>query len=119
MTNREAAVLWVLAYGAALSAFVARIVYLLGVVTIDPPPEPQAVQQWQRKRRWLVASEFAALPMFATLSVLAVAQGWLSPVAAVIAALVSGALGFAFFVHALETVVRNRLNVKGAQHAER
>lgn len=109
MTHRDAAVLWLIAYGSALCAFVARIVYMLGVVTVDPPDDPLQLARWQRRRRWLVASEFAALPMFATLSVLAAWQGWLTPVAAVIAALVSGALGFAFFVHALESVIRSKL----------
>jgi cation transport ATPase len=113
MTNREAALLWALAYGAALTGFSARIVYLLGVVSVDPPEGVQALRRWQRRRRWLVASEFAALPMFATLSVLAAYQSWLSPVAAAIVALFSGALGFPFFIHALQTLVNRRLDLKG------
>ena len=70
MTDREAALLWLVAYFAALSAFIARIFYKLGVDTLDPPEDPAELRRWQRRRRWLVASEFAALPMFATLSVL-------------------------------------------------
>lgn len=110
MTFRDIAWLWVAAYGAALVAFVARIFFLLGL-QVDPPEDVVLRARWTRKRRWLMISEFAALPMFATLSVLGAAKGWCDPVTAVILALISGALGFAFFLHALEAVVRRRLEL--------
>ncbi|KKC24942.1 hypothetical protein [Sphingomonas sp. SRS2] len=112
MGARDIAWLWVLAYGAALTAFAARIAFLLFGIAGDPPDDPALYQRWSRKRRWLIISEFAALPMFATLAVLGAAKGWVDPVTAVIAALISGALGFAFFLHAVEAIVRRRLSIE-------
>ncbi|MCZ4340192.1 hypothetical protein O4H52_01140 [Sphingomonadaceae bacterium G21617-S1] len=109
MTTRDFAWLWVSSYAASLTAFSARIAFLLFAVASDPPDDPQAYARWARKRRWLIFSEFSALPMFATLAVLGAAKGWVDPVTAVIGALVSGALGFAFFLHAIEGVIRRRL----------
>lgn len=113
--------LWFVAYAAALVAFGARITFLLGFQP-DPPEDRLERARWIRKRRWLIASEFAALPMFATSAVLAVVESWLTPVSGVLFALVAGALGFAFFLHALDTVVRRRIgmattsNVGGPDH---
>ncbi|PTQ12968.1 hypothetical protein CLG96_02155 [Sphingomonas oleivorans] len=115
MSPRDLAVLWAAAYGAALTAFAARVTWLLFGVAPAPPEDPAAYARWARKRRWLIISEFAALPMFATLAVLGAAQGWVSPVAAVLGALFGGALGFAFFVHALEAVVRRRIGLDEAK----
>jgi hypothetical protein len=111
MGAREFAWLWAAAYVAALVAFAARMAFLLFGIATDPPDDPGAYQRWARRRRWLIISEFAALPMFATLAVLSAAKGWVDPVTAVIGALVSGALGFAFFLHAVEALIRRRLAI--------
>jgi hypothetical protein len=113
MTHDEILRLWLTAYGAALVAFAARITFLLGFRP-DPPEDPLERARWVRKRRWLIASEFAALPMFATTAVLAVVEHWMTPVSGVLFALVAGALGFAFFLHALDTVLRRRIGMDGA-----
>ncbi|RST30172.1 hypothetical protein HMF7854_04515 [Sphingomonas ginkgonis] len=110
MNRSEAFLLWTLCYFAALTAFAARIAHQLFSLGSEPPEDPVELAHWRRRRRWLMTSEFSALPMFATLSVLAAEQGWVSPVTAVIAALCAGALGFAFFLHALEAVVMRRIN---------
>lgn len=114
MSAREIAWLWGAAYLAALTAFAARVTYLLGIVSPDEPEDPVELRRWRRRRAWLIAAEFAALPMFATLAVLSVAEGWCSPIVGVLGALVLGALGFTFFVHALTAVVSRRLGVPGA-----
>ena len=110
MNHEEIIRLWLVAYGAALVAFAARITFLLGFRP-DPPEEEIERARWLRKRRWLIASEFAALPLFATTAVLAVIEHWLTPVTGVLFALVAGALGFAFFLHALDTVLRRRIGL--------
>jgi hypothetical protein len=111
MGTREYTWLWLLSYGAALTAFAARVSFLLFGLGTEPPNDPSEIDQWRRKRRWLILSEFSALPMFATLAVLGAAKGWVDPVSAVIAALISGALGFAFFLHAVEAIVRRRFSI--------
>lgn len=94
---------WLLAYMGALTGFSARMAYKLFGIASAPPTDPAELAGWRRKRRWLMISEFAALPMFATLAVLSTAKGWTDPVTSVIAAMILGALGFAFLLHALET----------------
>ncbi len=110
MTHDEIIRLWLVAYGAALVAFAALITFLLGFRP-DPPEGVHERARWMRKRRWLIVSEFAALPMFATTAVLAVVEHWMTPMSGVLFALVAGALGFAFFLHALDTVLRRRLGM--------
>jgi hypothetical protein len=112
MTSRDLFLLWLGAYAAALSASAARLG--LQLAAGDPPEDPAGLRRWKRRRAWLIGAEMSALPMFATLAVLAAAQGWCSPVAAVCLALVSGALGFAFFIHALEAIVRRQLKLPEA-----
>lgn len=112
MNKSDIVTLWLLAYGAAVVAFAARITFMLGF-NPDPPVDAAERAIWARRRRWLIISEFAALPMFATLSVLAVEHGWLAPVTGVLFALVAGAMGFAFFLHALDTVLRRRIGMDG------
>lgn len=76
-----------------------------------PPVDPDAFGLWQRKRRWLIFSELSALPAFATISVLVGRlREW--PVEGVILlSMVLGALGFAFFLDALQTLVRRRVGL--------
>lgn len=112
MSKLEILTLWLSAYGAAVVAFAARITFMLGF-NPDPPPDPVERAIWARRRRWLIISEFTALPMFATTAVLAVAQGWIAPVTGVLFALIAGAMGFAFFLHALDTVLRRRIGMNG------
>lgn len=111
MTFRDFAWQWALTYLVALSAFAARMAWLLFGVAPDPPDDPAEHARWRRKRLWLFVSEFSALPMFTTLAVLSTAQGWVTPVLGAILCCVSGALGFAFFVHALEFMVRRRIGM--------
>lgn len=110
MTRWEIAVLWAVCYFGALVAFAARITYLLGADPV-PPADPALLSGWERRRRWLLISEFSALPMFSTLAVLANVHGWLSPVLAVLFATITGALGFAFFLHALEWALNRKYGI--------
>ncbi|API58105.1 hypothetical protein BSL82_01325 [Tardibacter chloracetimidivorans] len=91
----------------------AKLGYLLFGISSEPPEDPLALKSWERKRRWLVISELAALPAFAAIAVLAGRlRHW--PVEGVVAlSMVLGALGFAFFLDAVRTLVSRRLNIGG------
>lgn len=111
MERLDVITLWAISYFAALFAFVARITYLLGIADPQLPEDPLDRARWERRRRWLIIAEFSALPMFSTIAVLAAYRGLVDPVTAVIFALVSGALGSAFFLHALGILVSRRFGL--------
>ena len=109
--------LWLLSLFGGLALCGARLDWLLFGVAPAPPVDPDAFDLWQRKRRWLIFSELSALPAFATISVLVGRlRAW--PVEGVILlSMVLGALGFAFFLDALQTLVRRRVGMEGGGNA--
>lgn len=109
-------ILWLLAWGGGLAVCGAKLAYMLFGVSAEPPDDPKMLQSWERKRRWLVISELAALPAFASLAVLiGRLQAW--PVEGVVLlSMVLGALGFAFFLDALRMIVNRRLGIGGGGH---
>lgn len=104
--------LWALSLLGGLALCGARLGWLLFRVAPDPPLDIDAFKLWQRKRRWLIFSELSALPAFATISLLVGRlREW--PVEGVILlSMVLGALGFAFFLDALQTIVRRRIGME-------
>ncbi|AIT79101.1 hypothetical protein [Novosphingobium pentaromativorans] len=106
--------LWLLSLFGGLALCGARLGWLLFGVAPVPPADPVALDLWRRKRRWLVISEISALPAFATISVMiGKIRAW--PVEGVVLfSMVLGALGFAFFLDALQTIVRRRMGLNGA-----
>lgn len=106
-------ILWASSLLGGLALCGARLGWLLFRVAPDPPADLEAFQLWKRKRRWLIFSELSALPAFATISVLiGRLQEW--PIEAVILlSMVLGALGFAFFLDALQTIVKQRMGING------
>lgn len=110
-------ILWVLSLLGGLALCGARLGWLLFGVSTLPPVDPDAFGLWQRKRRWLIFSELSALPAFATVSVIVGRlRQW--PVEGVILlSMVLGALGFAFFLDALQTLVRRRMGMEGGSNA--
>lgn len=102
-------ILWFLAYFSALAACGARLGFMLFGISIDPPEDAAAYRSWVRRRRWLVVSELSALPAFATFSVeMALLQQW-NPATVALVSMVLGALGFAFLLDALQTIVRRKI----------
>ena len=103
--------LWCLSLAGGLALCGARLGWLLFRTAPDPPADVEAFKIWQRKRRWLIISEFSALPAFATISLLVGRlRDW--PMEGVILlSMVLGALGFAFFLDALQTLVRRRMGM--------
>lgn len=109
--------IWLFALGGSLAGLGARLTFLLARMPPEPPEDPKARAAWERKRRWLIISELSALPAFASL---AMAVGYLQqwPVAGiVILSMVLGALGFAFLLDALKSLLRQRLGLKETPHA--
>lgn len=105
--------LWIMSLVGGLALCGARLGWFLFRVAPDPPADPAALALWQRKRRWLIYSEISALPAFATISVI-VGKLQLWPMEGVILlSMVLGALGFAFFLDALQTIVRRRVGLDG------
>lgn len=117
MSREEILFTWITIYMAALASFSGRLLWRLGIDP-NPPEDAAAAARWQRRRRWLIVSEFAALPSFATAGLLGVLEGWLDPVGGMIFGFVAGALGFAFFVHALHDRVARKLGIDGTQDTQ-
>lgn len=103
--------LWLIALGAAMVAFVARMGWVLFGSASEPPEDPLLVAKWKRKRAWLLVSEGCALPLFATTAVLANMRGWVDPVLAVLYALVCSLLGFAFFLKTTKRIIASKLGM--------
>ena len=99
-------VTWLVSLAGSLALCGARLSWLLFRVASIPPVEHEALQLWKLKRRWLIASELSALPAFVFFAVMiGKKQGW--PMEnIVLLSMVLGALGFAFFLDALQTLAR-------------
>lgn len=103
--------LWLLSLLGGLALCGARLGWLLFRIAPAPPADVEAFKLWERKRRWLIISELSALPAFATISlVVGRLRDW--PMEGVILlSMVLGALGFAFFLDTLQTIVRRRVGM--------
>lgn len=109
----ETTLLWVLSLAASLTVIAARVSFMMfGVKADEPPDDPALARNWKRRRKWLLASELSAVPAFATCGVVATEYWNLNPIASVLIAMVLGALGFGFLLHALEVIVRRRLEIE-------
>lgn len=109
----EITLLWLISFAASLTVVAARVGFLMYGINAEVPPEdPAVLRQWRRRRTYLLVSELSALPAFATCGVVATDYWSLSPIASVLIAMVLGALGFGFLLHALEVIVRRRLEIK-------
>ena len=103
---------WLLSLFGGLVLCGARLGYLLFKIAPEAPSDPAALRHWRNRRRWLIFSELSALPAFATISVIVGRmQSW-SIEAVVLFSMVLGALGFAFFLDALQTIVRRKVGMK-------
>lgn len=106
----ELALLWVLLALSALSGLAARLAMKLFNVNELPPQDPALLAHWKRRRMYMLISETCAVPAFAT-GWMAASMQWGLPVPLVVlGSMVSGALGFGFLIHALQTYVTRRVN---------
>lgn len=106
----EFILLWMILAFSALSGLAARLAMRLFSVTEIPPTDPVDLVHWKRRRLYMMISEIAALPAFATGWMAAALQWQLSVPLVVLGSMVSGALGFGFLIHALQTYVLRRVN---------
>lgn len=104
-------ILWLLSLLGGLALTGARLGWLLFSVSPHPPVDAVALGLWRRKRRWLIFSELSALPAFATISVLVGRLRHWPLEGVILLSMVLGALGFAFFLDALQTIVRRRVGM--------
>lgn len=106
----ELIILWVMLAFSALSGLSARLAMRLFHVEQIPPTDPEALLSWKRRRLYMAISEVSALPAFATGWMAAALQWQLSIPLVVLGSMLSGALGFGFLIHALQTYVTRRVN---------
>jgi hypothetical protein len=106
----ELILLWVMLAFSALSGLAARLAMRLFHVDQLPPSDPIDLVHWKRRRLYMTISEVSALPAFATGWMAAAFQWQLSIPLVVLGSMVSGALGFGFLIHALQTYVLRRAN---------
>lgn len=109
MTKYDLALLWMVSALSALGMVAGKLGMLLFGLAKDPPVEPDALEHWRRRRRWLAYSELAALPAFATIGVAATIYFRLPPVASVCISMALGALGFGFLINAIQLLARRKL----------
>jgi hypothetical protein len=105
----ELAMLWCMLALSALTGLAARLASRLFNVNELPPSDPVALVHWKRRRMYMAISEVCALPAFATGWMAAALQWQLSVPLVVLGSMVSGALGFGFLIHALQTYVLRRV----------
>lgn len=106
----ELVLFWLLLALASLSGLAARLAMKLFSVNELPPQDPALHELWKRRRNYMLVSEVCALPAFATGWMAASYQWHLSVPFVVLGSMVSGALGFGFLIHALQTYVSRRVN---------
>jgi hypothetical protein len=106
----ELALLWMCLALSALTGLSARLASRLFHVDELPPTDPEALRIWKKRRVYMAVSEVSALPAFATAWMAAALQWNLSVPLVVLGSMASGALGFGFLIHALQTYVMRKAN---------
>lgn len=92
----------------AFAGIVARFGYSLGG---NPPPhDPVEFSIWRRKQLWTAISEFMTIPAFGAAWVGATHHWSLSIEVVIGGCLISGALGFGFWLDAFQRLINRRLN---------
>ena len=109
---REYLVWWLLCLLTSATIVGGKIAYALyGPTTIEPPVDLIEAQHWARRRRWIIWSQLAALPAFATISITAVEYWHLNPVAGILIAMGLGGIGFVLLVDAIQWLFRRRIGL--------
>jgi hypothetical protein len=106
----ELVLYWIMLALASLAGLSARLAMKLFNVNELPPSCPDALVHWRRRRMYMAVSEICALPAFATGWMAASMQWQLATPIVVLGSMCSGALGFGFLIHALQTYVTRRVN---------
>lgn len=112
ISHLEIAIAWAACFFAALTAICARIARDLWDVSITVPSDPVELRHWKRRRRWMIWSELAALPCFATISVASVLYYNVPVVVAILLATALGGLGFGFLLNGLQALIRKKVGIE-------
>ena len=108
---REFTFWWLAALFASTVVVVARLGVMLFGKAVDPPEDPMLERHWARRRRWIAIGEIAALPAFATVSIVLVSYYQLNPVAGVLLAIAQGFIGFPLLLDGAAWLFRKRLGM--------
>lgn len=92
----------------ALAGILARFGYNLG--GNNPPTDPAEFLIWRRKQLWTAVSEFLTLPAFGAAWVSATHHWHIAPEVVIGGCLVSGALGFGFWLDAFQRVINRKID---------
>jgi hypothetical protein len=91
----------------ALAGILARVGLSMGG---EPPPsDPELFAKWRRKQLWLVIGELLTVPMFGA-AWIGIVHNWQPQIELVVpGCMVSGALGFSFWLDAIQRLINRRL----------
>lgn len=103
------AILWILSFFAALTVVTGKLGHRLFGIAENPPEDPEAARHWHRRRRWLLVSEFSALPACASIALVATIYYNLPPAVCVGLSMAMGALGFGFLLNGIQYLARLKL----------
>lgn len=112
LPHLDMAISWLGCLFAALCGVCARVARDLWSVSATAPTDPMELAMWQRRRRWMIWSELAALPFFATISIALVVYQDVPVVVGLLIASVLGGLGFGFLLNGLQAIIRKRLGIE-------
>jgi hypothetical protein len=100
---------WLLLAVSTLAGLTARLAQRVFDVSQIPPDDERELRSWHLKRRWMIASELAAVPAFATGWIAAWMYWRLNVPFVILGSMCTGALGFGFMINALQTIVSKRI----------
>lgn len=100
--------LWLIVSLTTLVGLSARVARKLFDVAEDPPEDTLLFKHWKRRRHWMIFSEISAVPAIATGWISAGLYWNLSYPFIVLGSMASGALGFGFLLHAVQTWVNKK-----------
>lgn len=102
---------WFINMVAGATVLVGQVAHKLARLDLDAPTDPARLEHWHKRKKWLVVTEFSALPAFTTMSVAVVSYLDMPPVAGVIINMVLGFVGFAMVIDGARYVFRARLSI--------
>ena len=99
---------WLLLCAAILAGITARAGYRMGG---NPPPldDPEAFSKWRERQLWAAVGEFLSLPAFGGMWVLIDSHYNLKPEILIAGCIISGALGFGFWLEAIQRLINRRI----------
>lgn len=108
----DVSISWMVCLFAALCAVCARLARDLWNVAVTIPTDPMELALWKRRRRWMIWSELAALPCFATISLASVLYYDVPIAVGILISIALGGLGFGFLLNGLQAIIRKKMGIE-------